>query len=101
MTEIKTPNWRLSNVSPQSTGHHYQLKDRRTSQVVYFDSVTVFDGGLNEVKLYRDHHPHGEGDRSRAGILHEPDQLPTIMHDALLHLDEGGKLSDLGDRYYE
>jgi len=100
MTEIKTPNWRLSSVAPQSTGHRYQITDRRTGQVTYFDSVKVYDGGLSKVNLYRDDDDMGKNG-ARAARFKDTDQFPTVILDALKHLAGGGYLSELGTRVNE
>jgi hypothetical protein len=98
MAEIKTPNWRLSSCAPTSTGNHYLIKDRRTNNVTYFDTVRVYDGGLvNEVKLYHNDEPMPSG-RSRAGIIRNTEQFDTVILDALKALENGDTITSLGTR---
>jgi hypothetical protein len=100
MTEIKTPNWRLASVSPQSTGHQYKITDRRTGQSVYFDNVIVRQGCFDEVTLWRDDEEGGQNG-VKAGKFDNTEQFPEVILDALKHLEEGGLLSNLGTRLNE
>jgi len=100
MAEIKTPNWRLSSVAFRSTGHQYQLTDRRTGTVVYFDSVKVYDGNLSKVCLKRDNERMKCGE-SRAAKFDNTEQFPAVILDALKHLEGGGTITALGDRVNE
>lgn len=99
MTEIKTPNWRISSVARASTGHSYQITDRRTGSVTYFDNVTVYEN-IGEIKLYREDEDMGTNG-ARAGIIRDLDNVPTVILDALKQLEEGGTLTDLGTRLRE
>lgn len=84
MSEIKTPNWRLSTVAEVSTGHQYQITDRRTGMVLYFDQVRVWKGGMSKVKFKR-----FKGDRAtRAGKIRDLNDLPEVIVDALVEISE-------------
>lgn len=101
MSEIKIPNWRLSSVAQASTGHHYQITDRRTEHVMYFDNVRVFDGGqVDQVKFYREDDDMGEYG-ARAGRIRNTEQFPTVILDALKTLQGGGTITELGVRVNE
>lgn len=98
MAEIKTPNWRLSSVAPQSTGHQYQITDRRTGQVLYFDSVKVYDGhAIDQVRFKRDDESMKSGE-SRSGIIRGTGQFDGIILDALKNLQGGGTITEMGTR---
>ncbi|WP_226041239.1 hypothetical protein [Natrinema sp. DC36] len=81
MSEIKTPNFRLTTCMPVSTGHHYCFKDRRTDMVVYFDEVKVYDGVVDQIKFY-------DSNGDRAGHIDDIDPLPQIVIDTLEHIEE-------------
>jgi hypothetical protein len=100
MVEIKTLNWRLSSVSPVSTGHEYQLTDRRTGTTIYFDDVRVWDGGLQRVCLKRKNERVKSG-TSRGARFDNTEQFPTVILDALKQLDKGGTISELVERVNE
>lgn len=79
MSEIKTPNFRLSTCIEASTGHQYVFTDRRTGTTIYFDQVRVFDPPVNSVKLKR-----FKGDRvTRAGHIKSPEDLPDVIIEGL------------------
>lgn len=96
--EIKTPNWRLSTTSKESTGHHYQITDRRTDSVTYFDSVKVYDGTIvNQIKFFRDDEDMGSNG-ARAGKIRGTDQVADIVVEALKELENKGTFTDLYTR---
>lgn len=97
--EVKTPNWRLSSCITASTGHHFLIDNRGEGTLTYFDSVRVFGGVVDRVKLYRSDESRDSG-RSRAGAV-RPSDLPSTVLAGLLHIEEHGRLPDTGDETWE
>jgi len=87
MRSLKIPNWTLSACSPTSTGHKYYVRNESTGLLTYFDRCKVYEGVVDEVKLYRKDESMESG-KSRAGKIRYTDEKPDVLIDCLKYIEQ-------------